>query len=277
MNLNDTTSTTPTTSYLVRPEGRIGYDVAGTGPLLVLVPGMGDLRAGYRFLAPALRAAGYRVACTDLRGHGDSDARFPSYGDEETAGDIVALISELGGPAVVVGNSMAAGSAVIAAARRPELVSGLVLAGPFVRDPAVSAARRVLLRAAMAPLWARLTWKSYLPKLYAGRRPDDFGEYRDRVVASLGRPGYARAFSLTTRTSHAPAEALLAQVAVPVLVIMGDRDPDFGDPAGEAAWIAQAMDAQVVMVPAAGHYPQSQQPGLTTGAILRFLATAQNR
>jgi phage shock protein PspC (stress-responsive transcriptional regulator) len=32
---------------------------------------MGDLRAGYRFLAPALRAAGYRVACTDLRGHGE--------------------------------------------------------------------------------------------------------------------------------------------------------------------------------------------------------------
>jgi alpha-beta hydrolase superfamily lysophospholipase len=40
---------------------------------VVLVPGMSDLRAGYRFLAPALRAAGYRVACTDLRGHGDSD------------------------------------------------------------------------------------------------------------------------------------------------------------------------------------------------------------
>jgi alpha-beta hydrolase superfamily lysophospholipase len=72
MNLNDTTSTAPigSTSYLVRPEGRIGYDVAGTGPLLVLVPGMGDLRAGYRFLAPALRAAGYRVACAYLRGHG---------------------------------------------------------------------------------------------------------------------------------------------------------------------------------------------------------------
>jgi hypothetical protein len=70
----------------------------------------------------------------------------------------------------------------------------------------------------MAPLWARLTWKSYLPKLYAGLRPADFGEYRDQVVASLGRPGYARAFSLTTGTSHAPAEALLAQVAVPVLV-----------------------------------------------------------
>ncbi len=225
MNLNDTTSTTPNTSYLVRPEGRIGYDVAGTGPLLVLVPGMGDLRAGYRFLAPALRAAGYRVACADLRGHGDSDTTFPAYGDEETAGDIVALISELGGPAVVVGNSMAAGSAVIAAAQQPELVSGMVLAGPFVRNPAVSAARRILLRAAMARPWAALTWKSYLPKLYAGRRPADFGEYRDRVVASISRPGYARAFSLTTRASHAPAEALLAQVAVPVLVVMGETGP----------------------------------------------------
>ena len=45
----------PVTRYLSRPEGRIGYDVAGDGPLVVLVPGMGDLRAAYRFLAPALR------------------------------------------------------------------------------------------------------------------------------------------------------------------------------------------------------------------------------
>ena len=153
------------------PEGRIGYDVAGSGPLVVLVPGMGDLRAGYRFLAPGLRAAGYRVACTDLRGHGDSDATFTSYGDEETAGDVIALLEELGGPAVVMGNSMGAGAAAIAAAERPDLVSGLVLAGPFVRNPKTSAMRRLLLRVAMAPPWAAISWKSYLPKLYAGRRP----------------------------------------------------------------------------------------------------------
>jgi hypothetical protein len=39
-------------SYLSRPEGRIGYDVAGGGSLVVLVPGLGDLRAG-RGLQPA--------------------------------------------------------------------------------------------------------------------------------------------------------------------------------------------------------------------------------
>ncbi len=33
--------------------------------------------------------AGYRVASTDLRGHGDSDATFTSYGDVETAGDLL--------------------------------------------------------------------------------------------------------------------------------------------------------------------------------------------
>ena len=279
MNVNNTTGTAPAghTSYLTRPDGRIGYDVAGTGALIVLVPGMGDLRAGYRYLAPALRAAGYRVACTDLRGHGDSDTTFASYGDEETAGDIVALIGELGGPAVVVGNSMGAGSAVLAATQRPELVSGLVLVGPFVRDPVVSTGRRVLLRAAMARPWAALAWKSYLPTLYAGGRPADFGEYRDQVVASIRRPGYARAFSLTTRTSHAPAQARLAEVTAPVLVVMGEQDPDFPDPAGEAAWIAQATRAQVVMVPEAGHYPQSQRPGLTASAVLRFLATVHSR
>ena len=273
MNMDATTSTEAprNTSYLTRPEGRIGYDIAGGGALVVLVPGMGDLRAAYRFLAPALRETGYRVACTDLRGHGDSDATFSSYGDEETAGDVIALIEELGGPAVIIGNSMAAGSAVIAAAQRPELVSGLALLGPFVRNPTAGAVQRVLLRVAMAPLWAAISCKSYLPKLYAGRRPADFAEYRGQIVASLRKPGHARAFSLTTRTSHAPAEARLADVTAPVLVVMGEQDPDFPDPRAEANWIGRALHAEVVMVPEAGHYPQSQRPDVTTSAVQRFL------
>jgi pimeloyl-ACP methyl ester carboxylesterase len=160
------------TSYLRCPEGRIGYDVAGAGALVILVPGLGDLRAGYRFLAPALRAAGYRVACTDLRGHGDSDATFTSYGDEETAGDVIALIEELGGPAVVVGNSMGAGSAVLAAAQRPGLVCGLVLVGPFVRNGKTSMMRRLLLRVAVAPPWAAISWKSEAGHYPQSQRPD---------------------------------------------------------------------------------------------------------
>jgi hypothetical protein len=79
------------------------------------------------------------------------------------------------------------------------------------------------------------------------------------------------------RAGYAPAEARLAQVTAPVLVVMGEQDPDFTDPAGEAGWIAQTMRAQVVMVPEAGHYPQSQRPDITTDAVLRFLATVHGR
>ncbi len=273
----NTTATLRTTTYLARPDGRVAYDIDGSGSLVVLVPGMGDLRATYRFLAPALREAGYRVASMDLRGHGESDVTFSSYGDVETSGDIVALLEELGEPAVIVGNSMAAGSAVIAAASRPELVRGLVLVGPFVRNPKASALQGLLLRVAMMPLWAASVWKSYLPRLYAGRKPDDFEEYRNQVVANLRRPGYAKAFSRTTHTNHDPAAAQIAQVSAPTMVVMGAQDPDFPDPNGEAAWIGDALRAEVVMVPDAGHYPQSQQPNVTTNAVRRFLASLSSR
>jgi len=50
--------------------GRLGYEVAGEGPLIVLAHGMGHTRTAYRFVAPRLIAAGYRVASADLRGCG---------------------------------------------------------------------------------------------------------------------------------------------------------------------------------------------------------------
>jgi pimeloyl-ACP methyl ester carboxylesterase len=98
-----------TTQYLPRPGGRIAYEVSGAGPLVVLLPGMGDLRSTYRLLAPRLVDGGHRVVLTDLRGHGDSDPGCGSFGDFETAGDIVALVQRLGGPAIRVGSSMGPG------------------------------------------------------------------------------------------------------------------------------------------------------------------------
>jgi pimeloyl-ACP methyl ester carboxylesterase len=260
------------TRYIARPDGRIAYDVRGDGPLVLLVPGMGELRTSYRHLVPALLAAGFTVATTDLRGHGDSDTSFASYGDEETAGDVAALITALGQPAAVVGNSLAAGAAVIVAAEHPEQVAALVLVGPFVRNPPANAFMRIAFRAMMAPLWIAAVWKSYMPTLYAGRKPDDFEEYRTSVIASLKRKPYGRAFSLTARqTDHGPAEAKLGAVDAPTIVIMGERDPDFKDPVAEAKFIGEALNAKVVMVPDAGHYPHAQQPKITSAAVVAFL------
>ena len=273
-----TTTTAPETRYLDRPDGRIAYEERGAGPLVLLVPGMGELRASYRFLAPLLAEAGYRVVSTDLRGHGDSGTTFTSYGDVATASDVAALVEALGGPAVVVGNSLAAGAAVIAATDHPDLVAGLVLLGPFVRNPTVRRSAALLFRAMTVPLWIAAAWRAYMPSLYAGRPPVDFDAYRRAVHAALRRPGYAEAFSRTAReTDHAPAEARLDAVTAPVLVVMGARDPDFPDPTAEAHWIGERLHAPVVVVPEAGHYPQAQRPDLTGAAVLDFLATVRPR
>jgi pimeloyl-ACP methyl ester carboxylesterase len=58
---------------------------------------------------------------------------------------------------------------------------------------------------------------------------------------------------------------------------MGEQDPDFPDPRAEAEWISHALHARVVMVPDAGHYPQSQQPEITTSAVQGFLGEVNHR
>lgn len=270
-------SSAPSTQHLRVEGGEIGFDVAGEGPLLLLVPGMGELRSSYRHLAPLLIARGYRVATADLRGHGDSSADFDSYGDVPTAADIAALVRHLGAPATIVGNSMAAGAAVIVAAEHPELVSGLVLVGPFVRTPpSQSAVAALMFRMLMARPWAVAAWNAYLPTLYAGAKPADFEAYRAAMIRAMRRPGYARAFRLTTRTDHGDAERSLVRVTAPALVVMGGADPDFADPAAEATWIAQTLHGESVMIDDAGHYPQSQQPERTADAILAFLREGEH-
>ena len=46
------------TEFLALDEGTLAYDIAGSGPLVVLAHGMGDSREAFRFIAPALVAAG---------------------------------------------------------------------------------------------------------------------------------------------------------------------------------------------------------------------------
>jgi pimeloyl-ACP methyl ester carboxylesterase len=260
------------TRFLGRPGGRIAYDLAGAGPLVVCIPGMGDLRSSYRFLAPALVAAGYRVATMDLRGHGDSDATFVEYDDVAAGSDVAALLAELGGgPAVLVGNSMGAGAAAWAAAEAPNLVAALVLVGPFVRNPPAGRAAALMFRLALLRPWGAAAWSAWYARLFPGRAPTDLAAHRARIRESLGRPGHWRAFVATTRTSHAPVEARLGEVAARTLIVMGDHDTDFADPRAEAAFIAGRLRAAVVMVPGAGHYPHAEFPEIVTPAILGFL------
>ena len=69
----------------------------------------------------------------------------------------------------------------------------------------------------------------------------------------------------------------IGDVTAPGLVIMGAADADFGEQRAEAAWIAGALHGRVLMVPEAGHYPQSQRPDIPTPVIVRFADTVNTR
>ena len=257
--------------------GKIACSDEGSGPLVVLSPGMGDLRSSYRYQVPALVEAGYRAVSVDLRGHGDSGTTFAAYGDESTSEDLVEVIKNFDAPAVIVGSSMSAGAAVITAARHPELVSGLVLVGPFVRDPKIGAFQKMMMSAMMAKPLIVTSWNSYLPKLYAGKKPTDFTDYRQSVRDAMVRPGYKAAFAATVKTSHERAEALLSKVSAPTMVVMGDMDPDFSDPKKEAQWIGEQLHGRVEIVADAGNYPHSQPPDIVNALLVDFLKRVTNR
>lgn len=278
---------TSAVSFLDRPlgrgsaVGRIAYQVRGDGPLVVTVPGMGDLRSADAGLAAALAAAGFRVASLDLRGHGDSDAGFAELGDPATASDLLALVEHLGGPAVIVGTSMGASSALLAAAERPDLVRGVVALSPFVRNAAGPAGlMRALYRVLFARPWGAAAWAAYYRgTLNRGAAPADLAEHVGRVRASLARPGRLAEFRrLALALDHAPVEARVSAVRAPVLAVIGSLDPDYRDPAAELAHIAAVLPgARTLLVEEAAHYPHRQRPGLVLPAVAAFVAEVAAR
>lgn len=263
------------TRYLERPEGRIAYDDRGTGPLVVAVPSMGDLRQEYRFLAPRLAAAGYRVVTVDVRGHGESGTGFGDYSPEAVGSDIVALVEHLGaGPAVVIGDSMAAGAAAWAAAERPELVTKLVLVGPFVRVLPSSPVQDLVLKALLARPWGPAAWSIYYKSLYPTAPPADLTDYRAALKQNLKELGRFHALQRMMAASKATVEARLGDVQAPVLVLMGTRDPDFPDPSAEAQVVAERLRGTVQLVEGAGHYPHAEMPEVTFALVDGFLRRA---
>src|SRR3954451_1096487 len=126
------------TEHLRIGKNTIAFDVTGEGPLVVLAHGIGDSRHSYRFLVPGLVAAGYRVANVDIRGCGESSLGWDGYSRTDIAGDLVALVRHLGGPAVIMGQSISGGAATIAAATAPDVVSGVLELAALTRRQSVS-------------------------------------------------------------------------------------------------------------------------------------------
>jgi pimeloyl-ACP methyl ester carboxylesterase len=276
------------TEHLTIDGGTIAYDLAGDGPLVVLAHGMGDSRHSYRFLAPALVAAGYRVATTDLRGCGDSSVGWSGYTRTDIAGDLVALVRHLGGPAVVVGQSISGGAATIAAATAPELVTAVVELAPFTRAQSMDLVgllrvrrhRVGLVRLILATTLGSVTWWTRYLDLAVPTKPADWDAELARMAAALGQPARMKALQAMGRTSAADAGAQLPSVACPVLVVQGSADPDWADPRAEGERILADLPAglgELAVVDGAGHYLHTEAPDEVLAVVLPFLERTRAR
>ncbi|OEJ30252.1 alpha/beta fold hydrolase [Streptomyces subrutilus] len=110
---------------------RLAADVWGeaSSPPLVLLHGGGQTRHAWDRTGPRLAALGWRVVAPDLRGHGTS--AWSADGDYDLdlfAGDVRAIVAEVGGRPVLVGASLGGLGSLLAAGEAPRAaVRALVL------------------------------------------------------------------------------------------------------------------------------------------------------
>lgn len=172
------------------------YEYHGTGPAVLLVPGLGaDTRLFGGVTGPL--ATTYQVVVFDPRGGGRSDKPPGPYTVEQMANDAVGLLDVLGiERAAVVGYSMGGRIALSLVLDHPTRVRRLVLAATGARTPP----SRILSRR-----WLALEVLSRLPTP-GNRQPRWAWECQRRASASYD------------------ATARLGEIAVPTLIVHGRRD-----------------------------------------------------
>jgi pimeloyl-ACP methyl ester carboxylesterase len=276
------------TDHLNIGTNTIAYELTGKGPLVVLAHGMGDSRHSYRFVAPALVAAGYRVANVDIRGCGDSSLGWDSYSRTDIAGDLVALVRHLGGPAVIIGQSISGGAATIAAATAPDLINGLIELAPFTRKQSIALGGLFRVRRYRAgsthlgmtmALGSLSSWKKYLDLAYP-TKPVDWDVELARIEAKMTEPGRMKALQDMCKSDPGDAGTKLPHVKCPVLIVEGSLDPDWADPRGEGEKIIADLRpglGELVVLEGAGHYPHAQTPKDLVALILPFLIKTSAR
>jgi pimeloyl-ACP methyl ester carboxylesterase len=247
-------------AVLERPGGSISYQVTGSGhPPLLLTHGYGATSAMFRQNLAAASARN-RVVTWDIRGHGGSESPEDpeSYSADAALADMAALLAELGvARAVLGGHSLGGYLSLGFALRHPDQVAGLVLigTGPGFRNDA-----------------ARDDWNRRAHKTAA--------RLEERGLAALGSGselhgqhgdvgGLARAARHTLTQRDSSVIDGLAGIQAPALVIVGAEDAPFQAAADYMA--AKLPHARKIVIPAAGHAPNVDQPEQFNAELRAFL------
>lgn len=260
------------------------------GPAVVLVHGFPENWWEWHEMIGPLAADGYRVLCPDLRGAGWSSAPRSRYLKTEMAGDLAAVLYELGvGPVKLVAHDWGGPVAFIMMLRHPERVTGffgLNTSAPWVR-------RDLGMIRHMWRFWYQIPILLPVigPRLIADAKAryfrmlsswvgDGFVVPEEDVrmyVACMGQPGHAEAGSRWYRTFQTTemlrwmrGEFDDARVDVPVRWLHGTGDPVL-TPNLLRGYDERASDFEVELVDGVGHWIVEQRPELVLDRIRKFL------
>jgi 2-(acetamidomethylene)succinate hydrolase len=250
---------------------------AGDGQLTVLLHGI-TAHAYVWYPIIELLAPSLRVVAVDQRGHGRSD-RPPGagYGHQELSEDVARLIDVLDhGPAIVVGHSLGARNALVAAARHPDRVAGVVAIEftPFIEDGPLDALEQRVAAGAgqkfpdFAAVWA------YLRERYA-RLPQDAVQRRaEHGYAPAEKGGFrpladAQAMVETCRGLRVDLEPAVRHVRRPTLLVRGEDSALVSREAFERTR-ALRPDLAALTVADTDHYVPEEKPAEVAEIVRNF-------
>jgi len=239
----------------------IHYEVHGSGPVLLLTHGYSSTSAMWQGQIAAL-SEHHKLVLWDMRGHGQSD--YPddpaAYSEALTVADMTALLDEVGTERAIVGGLSLGGYMSLAFYRaHPQRVRALLIidTGPgFKKDD------------------ARDAWN---------RRAHDTGERFEREGLSVLKSASPERSSVSHRDASGLARAAkgmltqrdarvietLPDINVPSLIVVGADDTPFL--AASDYMAAKIPNAKKVVIPAAGHAVNIDQPQAFIDAVVPFL------
>lgn len=255
--------------------------VAGKGPVLLLLHGTGAATHSWRDVLPQL-AASFTIVAPDLPGHGFTQGRLPGGPTlPNVARAIAALVAALElDLSAVVGHSAGAAVALrmaIDGSVSPRSVVGLssaLLPFPGLAAQLFPALAKLLFLNPFAPhIFARMATprrevERFLIKS-TGSAIDAVGVAH--YAALFRKPGHiAGTIAMMAEWDLQALKHDMARLAFPVALIHGENDRAI-DPAKAQEAAALIPGVQLTMLPGLGHLAHEEQPELVTGLILQFM------